>query len=237
MEFRILSYNIRAGRGLDLSPALDRQAAAIRALAPDVAALQEVDRATRRGGGADQAAALAAATGMHAVFARAIDFEGGEYGIALLSREAPRATRTVPLPAPHDEDRALLVANFGAWVFAATHLPLDEGDRLAAVDRILAELLPSDRPVFLAGDWNAVPGDATLRRAGRGFRPLSGTDATFPADAPRKCIDHVAVDEAHARFFAGGASRVADEPDASDHRPVLVTLPRRPEETPNLPTP
>ena len=77
MEFRILSYNVRAGRGLDGSPALDRQAAVIRALAPDVVALQEVDRCTQRSGGIDQAAALAESTGMHAVFARAIDFEGG----------------------------------------------------------------------------------------------------------------------------------------------------------------
>lgn len=239
MAFRILSYNVRAGRGVDESPALDRQAAAIRALAPDVAALQEVDRVTQRTGRVDQAAVLAEATGLHAVFARAIDFEGGEYGIAVLSREAPRATRTVALPSPHDEDRVLLVADFGAYVFAATHLPLDEGDRLAAVDRILAELLPSDRPVFLAGDWNAFPGDATLRRVARGFRLLSGTDEpTFPADAPDRCIDYIAVDGAHAPLFAGGSSRVVDEPAASDHRPLLVTLPRRPEETlhsPRLP--
>ena len=233
MEFRILSYNIRAGQGMDLSPALDRQAAAIRALAPDVAALQEVDRVTERTGRIDQAAALADRTGLHAAFARALDFEGGEYGIAVLSREAPRATRTVPLPSPHDEDRVLLVADFGAFVFAATHLPLDEGDRLDAADRILAELLPSDRPVFLAGDWNALPGDATLRRLARGFRLLSGTDEpTFPADAPDRCIDYVAVDEAHASLFAGGVSRVADEPAASDHRPLLVSLPRRPESAP-----
>ena len=55
----ILTYNIRAGQGMDLSPALERQAAAILALAPGVVALQEVDRATRRSGGVDQAAALA----------------------------------------------------------------------------------------------------------------------------------------------------------------------------------
>ena len=145
MEFRILSYNIRAGRGVDLSPALERQAAAIRALAPDVAALQEVDRVTERSGRVDQAAVLADRTGMHAVFARAIGFEGGDYGIAVLSREAPRATRTVPLPSPHDEDRVLLVADFGAFVFAATHLPLDEGDRLAAVDRLEPELAGARR--------------------------------------------------------------------------------------------
>ncbi len=226
MEFRILSYNIRAGRGMDLSPALDRQAAAIRALAPDVVAVQEVDRCTRRTGGVDQAAALAEATGLGSVFAKALDFEGGAYGIALLFRKPPRSTRTVALAAPHDENRVLLAADFGTFVFAATHLTLDEEDRLDAVDRIEAELLPSDKPVFLAGDWNAEPGDATLRRIGRSFQILSGTDApTYPADAPERCIDYVAVDRAHAPLFAGSTSRVVDEPAASDHRPLLVCVP------------
>lgn len=223
---RILTYNIRAGRDLDCAPALERQAAAIRALAPDVAALQEVDRGARRTGGADQAAALAAATGLHASFARAIDFEGGEYGVALLSRRRPDAVRTVPLPSPHDEDRALLVADFGAFVFAVTHLSLHDGDRLDSVDRILAELLPSPAPVLLAGDWNAPPESDTLRRIGSGFVLLSDPrDPTFPAGAPDRCIDYVAVDRGHADAFRGAAARVVDEPSASDHRPVLVDVP------------
>ena len=223
---RLLTYNIRAGCGMDGAPALERQAAAIRALAPDVAALQEVDRGASRCGGVDQAATLGAATGLHAVFARAIDFEGGEYGVALLSRRRPDAVRTVPLPSPHDEDRVLLAADFGAFVFAVTHLPLHDGDRLAAVDRILAGLLPSPKPVFLAGDWNALPESDTLRRIGRGFALLSDPLATtFPAAAPDRCIDYVAVDRDHADAFRGGAARVVDEPSASDHRPVLVDVP------------
>ena len=223
---RILTYNVRAGRGLDGAPALERQAAAIHALSPDVAAIQEVDRGTRRSGGADQAAALAAATGLHAVFARAIGFEGGEYGIALLSRRRPGAVRTVPLPSPHDEDRALLVADFGGFVFAATHLPLHDGDRAAAADRILAELLPSPKPVLLAGDWNAAPDGDTLRRIGRGFLLLSDPGVpTFPAGAPDRCIDYVAADREHADAFRGATARVVDEPSASDHRPVLVVAP------------
>lgn len=226
---RILTYNIRAGQGMDLSPALERQAAAIRMLAPDVVALQEVDRATRRSGGVDQAAVLAGATGLHAAFARSIDFEDGEYGIALLSRERPGSVRIVPLPSPHDEDRALLVADFGPFVFAVTHLPLHEGDRTESVDRILAELLPSPKPVFLAGDWNALPDDLTLRRIGRGFAVLTDPSVpTFPAAAPDRCIDYVAVDRAHADAFRGAVARVVDEPSASDHRPVLLDLPDAP---------
>ena len=223
---RILTYNIRAGRDLDCAPALERQTEAIRALAPDVAAIQEVDRGARRTGGADQAAALGAATGLHAAFARAIDFEGGEYGIALLSRRRPDAVRTVPLPSPHDEDRALLVADFGAFVFAVTHLPLHESDRAAAVDRILAELLPSPKPVLLAGDWNATPESDALRQIGRGFVLLSDPRVpTFPADTPDRCIDYIAVDRDHADAFRGAVARVVDEPSASDHRPVLVDIP------------
>ena len=223
---RVSTYNVRAGRGMDLSPALERQAAAIRALAPDVVALQEVDRATRRSGGVDQAAALAGATGLHAAFARSIDFEGGQYGIALLSRERPGSVRLVPLPSPHDEDRALLVADFGPFVFAVTHLPLHEGDRTGSVDRIFTELLPSPKPVFLAGDWNALPDGDTLRRIGCGFVVLTDPSVlTFPADAPDRCIDYVAVDRAHADAFRGAVARVVDEPSASDHRPVLLDLP------------
>ena len=223
---RILTYNVRAGHDLANAPALERQAAAIRALAPDVVALQEVDRATERSGGVDQAAALGAATGLHASFARAIDFAGGEYGVALLSRRAPAAVRAVPLPSPHDEDRALLVADFGSFVFAVTHLSLHDGDRLASVDRILAEILPSPRPVFIAGDWNALPESDTLRRIGRGFVLLSDPRAmTFPAGAPDRCIDYVAVDRDHFGAFRGAAARVVDEPSASDHRPVLVEVP------------
>ena len=226
LAMRILTYNIRAGRGMDFSPALERQAAVIRALAPDIVALQEVDRATRRSGGIDQVAVLAGATGLHASFARSIDFEGGQYGIAILFRERPGSVRVVPLPSPHDEYRVLLVADFGSFVFAATHLSLHDIDRAEAVDRVLAELLPAPKPVFLAGDWNALPDDNTLRRIGRGFVVLTDPSVpTFPAAAPDRCIDYIAVDRTHADVFRGAVARVVDEPSASDHRPVLLVLP------------
>ncbi len=223
---RIVTYNIRAGHGVDYSPSLSRQAQVLRELRPDIVALQEVDRATHRSGDIDPAAALAAATGLHATFAPAIGFEGGDYGIAILSRRPPASARIVPLPSPHDENRVLLVADFGSFLFAVTHLPLHEGDRLDAVDRILAELLPATKPVFLSGDWNATPGDATLRRMETRFAILTDSrQPTYPADKPGICIDYVAVDLDHAESFRDGVPVVVDEPSASDHRPILVTVP------------
>ena len=45
---RIMSYNIRNGRGMDEVTDLGRIAEAIRKVAPDVVAVQEVDRKKRR---------------------------------------------------------------------------------------------------------------------------------------------------------------------------------------------
>ena len=225
MALRLASYNIRAGRGMDNAPALDRQAAVIRALAPDALAVQEVDRRTRRSGGVDQVAALAEATGLHAVFASSMDYDGGLYGIAVLSRRAPLSTRELHFASRHDEPRTLLLADLGDFLFACTHLSLNGRDRTAAVRRILDEILPSPKPLFLAGDWNARPRSRAVRDLGSGFRLLSSPRLpTHPADIPRKCIDYIAVDAAHAPQFAVAEATVVDEPSASDHRPVLVCV-------------
>jgi endonuclease/exonuclease/phosphatase family metal-dependent hydrolase len=50
----------------------------------------------------------------------------------------------------------------------------------------------------------------------------SRSKPTFPVSEPRKSIDHVLVKPA-ARWRVV-ESRVIDEPVASDHRPVLVTV-------------
>ena len=101
--------DVRAGGRLDL-PAT---ATAIRGLAADVIALQEVDRGLRRTGTVDQVAWLARALGMHGVFAPALlgdpgtswtpanghDSGGAAYGVGLLSRLPLDRVGIVPLPA------------------------------------------------------------------------------------------------------------------------------------------
>ncbi|MGK0353208.1 MAG: endonuclease/exonuclease/phosphatase family metal-dependent hydrolase, partial [Planctomycetota bacterium] len=59
-----MTWNIHHARGLDGEVDIDRIAAEIRAAAPDLVALQEVDRGVRRTGGLDIPAALAERTGM-----------------------------------------------------------------------------------------------------------------------------------------------------------------------------
>ena len=106
---RLMSYNIRHGAGLDERLDFDRIAEVINREHPDVVALQEVDSVTQRIGGCDLLGELGKLTGMRQVYASAISFDGGKYGIGLLCRKKPLAIRRVPLPG-REEPRMLLIA-------------------------------------------------------------------------------------------------------------------------------
>lgn len=219
----ILTYNVRNGIGMDGNTDCDRIACAIRRSGAAVVAIQEVDSATRRSEGRYVAGEIAEAVGMHVTFGAAIPFEGGRYGIAVLSRERPLAVRRVALPG-REEARLLLVAEFERYAFACVHLSLTEEDRLASVAAIRAEALRSGKPFVLAGDWNDTPGSPLFDAlAGAGFRIAVTPQATFPADAPTDTLDHFALFGAE-EVVGAEEVRVIAEPAASDHRPVAATL-------------
>lgn len=96
---RVVTWNIRHGAGKDGRVDLVRTARVLAALEPDLVLLQEVDRGCRRSGGVDQAAELGVALGMTALFGAHREFDGGEYGLAILSRLEPVSSRTLPLTA------------------------------------------------------------------------------------------------------------------------------------------
>ena len=96
-ELRVLTYNIHHGEGVDGKFDLRRIAEVIKSASPDLLALQEVDQGTARASGVDQPAELARLTGMEVVFGRNIEFEGGGYGTALLSRLPVKAHSSVKL--------------------------------------------------------------------------------------------------------------------------------------------
>jgi endonuclease/exonuclease/phosphatase family metal-dependent hydrolase len=233
--FTIVSYNIHHGA----SPAgvldIPKIGAVLAAAAPRFAGLQEVDQKTRRVGRRDTCALLAAATGMHATFAKGIDLTGGEYGVALLSRERPLQVRRLPLPGT--EPRVLLLCEFADCWVGTCHLDLTRAARLASIAIVeKAVRACGGKPVFLTGDWNASPQSAELAAVRRFSRILSPVDtATFhgrklPENQrhnPKRCIDYVTVDAAHASAYDVVSARVVDERTASDHAPVAVTLRRR----------
>ena len=95
---KLMSYNIRNAKGMDNVHNIQRIANVINNEAPDVVAVQELDSMTTRSNRTHVLAEVAERTQMVANYAPAISFQGGKYGIGILSKEQPLAIRTFPLP-------------------------------------------------------------------------------------------------------------------------------------------
>lgn len=241
-EVTVLVYNIHAGKDAGGRNNLARLAEVARGSGADLVLLQEVDRNTQRSGPTDQPAELARLTGYSVAFGRTIGFQGGDYGIAVLSRWPIVRDTLIPLAvtAPPGrtvagrEQRGVLVTTVaapgGALTVLNTHLDASGDDvwrvqEIEGVLRVANTIRASGVPLLLGGDFNSRPESpvhGTLRAAGfRDAWPECGTgDAmTFPARAPDRRIDYLYLTGAarclNARVLAG---------EASDHRPLLVRL-------------
>lgn len=122
-----MSYNIRNGRGMDDVADFRRTADVIIKACPDIVAVQEIDSVTGRSGGKDVLREIAGLTLMHHTYAPAIDYDGGKYGIGMLSKEKPLGYKRLPLPG-REEARALLIVEFEKYIYCCTHLSLTEED-------------------------------------------------------------------------------------------------------------
>lgn len=231
LRLRVLSYNIHHGEGIDGRLDLERIAGVIRQTAPDLVALQEVDRRTQRTGQVDQPEELARLCGMHVAFGGNIDFQGGKYGNAVLSRWPIARHQNHLLPSlDNGEQRGVLdawitlPAEAGEVRLLATHLDARRGDdeRFASAQAINALLAAHpDAPTLLTGDLNDLPDSRTLQELRRYWQPPSDEPLlTIPVDVPRRQIDYVLA--APASRWRPVSARVIGERLASDHRPLLA---------------
>ena len=76
---KLLTYNIKHGRGMDGEVNLIRIAKVIRSLSPDLVALQEVDLNCTRSGSVDLHAELGAMLGMEGRFGKFMNFQGYKF--------------------------------------------------------------------------------------------------------------------------------------------------------------
>lgn len=236
-EMKIMSFNVAHCSGMDGRIDIMRTAERINAEDPDFACLQELDWRTARSDGVDQPAELARLTGRHATFAKAIFYRGGQYGVMLLSRERPLNVMQWPLPGT--EPRVLLLCEFSDCIVGTTHLSVEaEAERVAsvAIIRQAVSQFAGKKPVFLTGDWNAMPDNAVVREMSDFLTVLSDTNCqTFhgeqqngpdgqPFDMSKFCIDYIACDNAHAGAFKVLDAHVVEDRKTSDHAPIVVTL-------------
>ena len=224
----ILAYNIHHGEGMDSVIDLDRIADLILEADPDLVTLQEVDSVAERTGGVDQARVLGELTGMHAAFGRFMEYQGGAYGMAVLSRwpmesitnwrlsdgEEPRTALGITVRTPGDQELVLV----------GIHFYRTEEERLSQAADLERFLQTETSPVVLAGDFNSLPDSDVIRRLEAGWTVLQkGEDRlTFPSWAPEREIDFVLLRPAER--FEVVRHRPLNEPVISDHRPVLTEV-------------
>ncbi len=238
MGLHILSYNIHHANPPSRPNFIDLEAIGkvIREQTPDLVALQEVDVYTNRSGKAShQAAELAKLSGMpYYYFAKAIDYDGGEYGVAILSRLPMEAMKNISLPTAAEtkgEPRTLATAiirlpHNKEIVFACTHLDAQNSDtnRLLQINKIVEILQQEKLPVLIAGDFNAIPSTRIINQVDQHFKRSCLVDCGFtvPVNNPTKTIDFVA--HKPAGEFTVSRHEIIDEKYASDHLPVKVVL-------------
>ena len=171
-------------------------------------------------------------------FAQALDYKGGGYGIGIASDPSLQLQKRFRLKLDRgdgSEQRALAVCEFRDFVFCSTHLDHKSktaqlAQAAAITEWIKATYGNTDKPVFLCGDFNALPTSETISYMKREWTILSPFDFTYPASQPVKCIDYIMV-------YRNAASRVelleaevpvafksGDVRVASDHLPVYVDV-------------
>jgi endonuclease/exonuclease/phosphatase family metal-dependent hydrolase len=230
-DIRVVSYNIKHGRGNDDVVNLERTAAVLQRLRPDIVGLQEVDDRATRSGNIAEAERLGQLLGLHHAFGKFMDFQGGAYGMAILTRYPIVSSRSVELPEGNEPRVALAVEvrlpDQQPLTIVNVHFDWvrDDGFRFRQASTLTEYLDALTTPYVLLGDFNDVPESRTLAlfksRATEVVKPADNR-LTFSSTEPTREIDFIFY--APASQFAVREVRVIDEPVASDHRPVLGVL-------------
>ena len=201
---RLLSYNIRKGKGGWRSPRpADKLSSALQERAPDVVMLQEVFH-DARADGPQQACDLASELEFASAYGANARYSRGHHGNATLARFEIIDSLNHDLSTNPIERRGVL------WVRARigdreidlynTHLGLNRRQRQKQIDRIadvVEQHTNGNRPYILAGDFNDWTGRLDLR-----IRDRLGVEsslvrldrksrASFPNLAPILALDRI----------------------------------------------
>src|SRR3989442_4252675 len=230
---RVMTYNIHVGVGMDKKLDLARIASVINKQHPDLVGLQEVDRGVERTQRIDEIAEIARMTKMDYAFAFNLRYQGGQYGVSILSRNPILATDHRLYKNTREAERRGFIrveVNIGGRVvnFVTTHLDYQyEDGRVYEAQQLLTALKDVKEPLIVVCDFNDIPtGQAyplmraqfddawvQVRPADEGF--------SYPAYKPVKRIDYICMRrEDHIRAKRAWIVTTL----ASDHVPVVAEL-------------
>jgi len=230
---RVMTFNIHVGVGMDKKLDLQRIAEVIIRERPDLVGLQEVDRGVRRTEGIDEIAELAKMTRMDYAFGHNLDYQEGQYGVAILSKFLIQKIDHRKYENRREAERRGMLRveiDIGSHKinFATTHLDYQRDDgRLFETEQLLRFLADVKNPLIVVGDFNDEPAGSAYKLMPTKFEDAwIGSRAkedgfSYPADKPSKRIDYIFY-----RVSDGLRAKKAwvVKTQASDHLPVMAEL-------------
>lgn len=231
MRLRIMTYNIFSGRDAFRTLDLTRAERVIGCLKPDICALNEVRMRTSDVGDCEQARALGEALHMHWAFAPAMPFQGGQYGIGMLSRFPILRQSHVPVPEVPAEEREKCYEprvlmrceiDVGRPIAVYTsHFGLSAAEQENATGLVLSSLDNETLPAVFMGDLNMTPDHPLIQKIAARLHDAAADKnfLTFHSLHPEIKIDYVFYSDEFTVLDA-----CAPFTTASDHLPHVTDV-------------
>jgi endonuclease/exonuclease/phosphatase family metal-dependent hydrolase len=234
--FRIATYNIHKGRGLDGRTRVERIARVLERIEPDIVALQEVVNHEGRSIEDHQARFLGERLGHCFAIGSTRKHRGGLYGNVTLSRWEFELIRQIDLTVPGREERGVLrtdirIGHHLVHIFNV-HLGTAHRERrtqaIRFMDLDLLRAVDISGPRIVLGDFNDWTHGLVTRTLSAEFHFSDLAEhlppaRNYPAILPLLHLDHIYCDHQlkveAARFQRNGLSVIA-----SDHLPLVADL-------------
>ena len=236
---RVMTYNIHSCIGVDGKLFPERIARIIKRQNPDLIGLQEVDRGKQRSKNIDQTQVLAKSLGMSEVFFPLVHSDGGDYGLAVMSRYPIIHADCILLPRLSSrttvEKRGIMhiicETAQGKLHFLNTHLSLTRRERIAQMAHVvgagLLSKIPSRESIIFCGDLNGGVNSAVYKLLSskltdaQNIYPEVQPAPSFMSTWPLLRLDHIF----HSNHLVPLSIKVPTDWEcrlASDHFPVLA---------------
>ncbi len=222
LSLKIASYNIAAGRyNRELSGIADD----IITSSADIVGLQEIDIFVNRSGQIDMISELSIRSGYpYRLFAKAIDYDGGEYGTGILSKYPIISSSVIPLNGtPYQkEGRSVAITEIevlGQKVrFLNTHISHKSPETRRVHFEHLAKILSDFPSYIITGDFNTDDFDNFARF--HDSVAVNNRENYLPSFAPdQKAIDNIVMSD---DWSYSGEGLMPHK--NSDHRLLFATL-------------
>ena len=231
-NLKVATFNIcKAEYGATKYKDYTKIVAAINASGAEIIGLQEVDYKTKRTGYVDQAAEIARLAGYpYYKFFKAIDLDGGGFGVAIISKHRIENWDQINLPASGEEQRILARAEIRVHNelinFFVTHLSYngEPGTNRAEQFAAVANKIANYKNVILTGDFNTEDWPQFNPIVNKGFLLVNKSDSDKTGTHYVDGYGYLALDNiAHSKIFTASGRNFIDN-GASDHRLLYATL-------------